>query len=280
MKTKDMINTGTLISRVVFVLALTLLFVYPFWWMLINSLNNPADIFGKPTLLPKVWKFSNYREIFQVQPFAKHYLNTLIVAAFGTIGNIIFSSLSGYAFARIKFKGRNFFFILLLMALMMPIEVIIIPLYSQMSALHLTDSFYPLIFIPIFCSQGAFSAFMFRQHFITVPQELEEAATLDGLGIFSTFWKIMLPLSSPIIASAGILAFLSVWNMYLEPLVFISSLDKYTLPLSLANFNDSYGLPQWHLQLAATSLSVIPILIIYLFFQKKITNAMVSSGLK
>jgi multiple sugar transport system permease protein len=248
--------------------------------MLVNSLNNPADIFGKPTLLPKAWKFSNYIEIFKVQPFGKHFLNTLIVAGFGTVGNILFSSLSGYAFARINFKGRNFFFILLLMALMMPIEVIIIPLYTQMSSLHLTDSFFPLILIPIFCSQGAFSSFMFRQHYITVPKELEEAATLDGLGTFAIFKKIMLPISMPIIASAGILAFLSVWNMYLEPLVFISSIDKFTLPLSLANFNDSYGLPQWHLQLAATTLSVVPIMAVYLLFQEKITNAMVNSGLK
>ncbi|MGD1815588.1 MAG: carbohydrate ABC transporter permease [Pleomorphochaeta sp.] len=266
--------------RILLVTVLTIFFVYPFWWMLVNSLNNPADIFGKPTLLPKAWKFSNYIEIFKVQPFGKHFLNTLIVAGFGTVGNILFSSLSGYAFARINFKGRNFFFILLLMALMMPIEVIIIPLYTQMSSLHLTDSFFPLILIPIFCSQGAFSSFMFRQHYITVPKELEEAATLDGLGTFAIFKKIMLPISMPIIASAGILAFLSVWNMYLEPLVFISSIDKFTLPLSLANFNDSYGLPQWHLQLAATTLSVVPIMAVYLLFQEKITNAMVNSGLK
>ena len=266
--------------RILLVTVLTIFFVYPFWWMLVNSLNNPADIFGKPTLLPKAWKFSNYIEIFKVQPFGKHFLNTLIVAGFGTVGNILFSSLSGYAFARINFKGRNFFFILLLMALMMPIEVIIIPLYTQMSSLHLTDSFFPLILIPIFCSQGAFSSFMFRQHYITVPKELEEAATLDGLGTFAIFKKIMLPISMPIIASAGILAFLSVWNMYLEPLVFISSIDKFTFPLSLANFNDSYGLPQWHLQLAATTLSVVPIMAVYLLFQEKITNAMVNSGLK
>ena len=266
--------------RILLVIVTTFLFVYPFWWMMVNSLNNPADIFGKPSFLPKAWRFRNYVEIFTVQPFAKHILNTVIVAIFGTIGNIIISALSGYAFARLNFKGRNFFFILLLMALMMPIEVIIIPLYSQMSSVNLTDSFIPLILIPIFCSQGAFSAFMFRQHYITVPKELEEAATLDGLSTFQIFIKIMLPISKPIIASAGILAFLSVWNMYLEPLVFISSIDKFTLPLSLANFNDSYGLPQWHLQLAATTLSVVPIMAIYLSFQERITNAMVNSGLK
>ncbi|MFC2478326.1 MAG: carbohydrate ABC transporter permease, partial [Treponema socranskii subsp. buccale] len=116
--------------------------------------------------------------------------------------------------------------------------------------------------------------------YITVPKELEEAARMDGLSLFGTFIKIMFPISLPVASSAAILAFLSVWNMYLEPLVFINSLEKFTLPLSLANFNDSYGLPQWHLQLAATTLSVLPIIAVYLLFQRKITNAMVNSGIK
>jgi len=267
-------------SRLIIGALLTLIFVYPFWWMMINSLNMPADIFGKPSLLPKSWNWNNYKEIFTVQPFARHYLNTLLVAFVGTLGNVFISSLSGYAFARIRFPGRSVLFMLLLTAMMMPIEVTIIPMYFQMMKLNALDSLVPLMLIPVFCAQGAFSAFMFRQYYVTVPKELEEAARIDGLSPAAIFTKIMLPVAMPIIASAAILAFLSVWNMYLEPLVFINSLEKFTLPLSLANFNDSYGLPQWHLQLAATTLSVIPVIGIYLLFQQKITNAMVSSGMK
>ena len=163
---------------------------------------------------------------------------------------------------------------------MMPIEVIIIPLFYQMKAWNMTDSLYPLMFIPIFCSQGALSAFMFRQFFVTIPSELEEAGRLDGLSHFGIFRYIMLPISMPVASSAGILAFLASWNTYLEPLVFTTSIEKYTLPLSLNNFNDVYGQPEWHLQLAATTLSVIPVMIVYLVFQEKVTDAMVSSGLK
>ena len=198
----------------------------------------------------------------------------------GTLGNVLISALSGYAFSRIRFPGRELLFILLLTALMMHIEVIIIPLFYQMKAWNMTDSLYPMMFIPIFCSQGALSAFMFRQFFVTIPSELEEAGRLDGLSHFGIFRYIILPISMPVASSAGILAFLASWNTYLEPLVFTTSIEKYTLPLSLNNFNDVYGQPEWHLQLAATTLSVIPVMIVYLVFQEKVTDAMVSSGLK
>ena len=256
------------------------LFVYPFWWMLVNSLNTAAQVFGKPTLLPRAWRFVNYVEIFKVQPFARHLLNSVLVAIVGTVGNVLVSALSGYGFARLRFPGSNILFILLLTALMMPIEVIIVPLFFQMLQWGFSDSLVPLMLIPIFGAQGAFSAFMFRQFFVTVPLELEEAAKLDGLSAFGTFWHIMLPIAKPVIASGAILAFLAAWNTYLEPLVFTSSIENFTLPLSLNNFNDSYGEPQWNLQMAATTVSVLPIMIVYLFFQEKVTDAMVNSGLK
>ena len=259
---------------------LAIIFVYPFWWMLVNSLNNPADIFGTPTLFPRSWAFRNYMEIFQVQPFARQYTNTLLVAVVATVGNVVVAALSGYAFARMRFPGRNLAFLLLLTALMMPIEVTIIPLFSQMRAFGFYDSLVPLVLIPIFGAQGAFSAFLLRQFYVTVPIELDEAARIDGLGPFGIFVRIMFPIAKPVLSSAAILAFLAVWNTYLEPLVFLNSLVNFTLPLSLTNFNDSYGLPQWHLQLAATTISIVPIMVVYLIFQEKISNAMVNSGMK
>ena len=267
-------------AQILMLVVVAALFVYPFWWMLVNSLNTAAQVFGKPTLLPRAWRFVNYVEIFQVQPFARHLINSVIVALIGTVGNVLVSALSGYGFARLRFPGSNILFILLLTALMMPIEVIIVPLFFQMLQWGFSDSLVPLVFIPIFGAQGAFSAFMFRQFFVTVPLELEEAAKLDGLSAFGTFWHIMLPIAKPVIASGAILAFLAAWNTYLEPLVFTSSIENFTLPLSLNNFNDSYGEPQWNLQMAATTVSVLPIMIVYLFFQEKVTDAMVNSGLK
>ncbi len=256
------------------------LFLYPFWWMVVNSLNSASQIFGPPALLPKAWAWQNYVEIFQVQPFGRHYMNTILLAVLGTAGNVMVASLSGYGFARLRFPGRNILFVLLLTALMMPIEVTIVPLYFQMRDIGWLDSLWPLGMLAVFGAQGAFSSFMFRQFYVTMPKELEEAARIDGLSPAGTFWHIMFPLAMPVFSSAAILAFLAVWNTYLEPLVFISNLDNFTLPLSLNNFNDAYGAPQWHLQLAATTLSVLPIMLVYLFFQEKVTDAMVNSGLK
>jgi len=259
---------------------LTVLFVYPFWWMVVNSLNVSAEIFGAPKLLPTSWAFSNYRDIFTVQPFARHYANTLVVALLGTFGNVLLSALAGYAFARMHFPFRNAAFLLLLTALMMPIEVTIIPLFFQMHSWGAHDTLTPLVLLAIFGSQGAFSTFMLRQFYVTVPNELEEAARIDGLNPLGIFIRIMLPVAVPVLSSVAILAFIAVWNTYLEPLVFLSSLEKFTLPLSLTNFNDTYGLPQWHLQLAATTLSILPIMVVYLVFQQKVSDAMVNSGLK
>ena len=267
-------------AQILMLIVVSALFVYPFWWMLVNSLNTAAQVFGKPTLLPIAWRFANYVDIFKVQPFARHFLNSVLVAVIGTVGNVLISALSGYGFARLRFPGRNVLFILILTALMMPIEVIIVPLFFQMMQWGFSDSLVPLMLIPIFGAQGAFSAFMFRQFFVTVPLELEEAAKLDGLGAFGTFWHIMLPIAKPVIASGAILAFLAAWNTYLEPLVFTSSIENFTLPLSLKNFNDSNGEPQWNLQMAATTVSILPIMLVYLFFQEKVTDAMVNSGLK
>ena len=266
--------------RVVLLALLCIPFLYPFWWMVINSLNSAAEVFGPPRLLPVSWQWQNYIDVFTVQPFARHFVNTLLVAGVGTFGNVFIAALSGYAFARLRFPGRGLLFVLLLTALMMPIEVTIIPTFFMMKDLALTDSLVPLVLIPVFTAQGAFSAFMMRQYFITLPKELEEASYLEGLNPMGTFTRIILPLTGPVVSSAAILAFLSIWNSFLEPLVFVNSLDLFTIPLSLANFTDTYGLPQWHLQLAATSLSVVPIMIVYVLFQSRISNAMVSSGIK
>lgn len=248
--------------------------------MLTNSLNTAAQIFGAPSLFPKSWRWINYRDVFTYQPFARHYLNSLLVSGIGTAGNILFGALAGYGFARMKFRGRNTLFVILLTALMMPVEVTIIALFQMAKVVGLTDSLTPLILLAIFGGQGAFTTFLMRQYFLSLPRELEEAAKIDGLGHFATFFKISMPLAAPAIGSAAILSFLSSWNAFLEPLVFINSIKKFTLPLSLANFTDTYGLPQWHLQLAATSLAVVPIMIVYVIFQKKIADAMVFSGLK
>ena len=262
-------------------LVLAIPFVFPFWWMLTSSLKSANEIFAyPPRLIPEVLQWQNFIDIFTYQPFARQYFNSLYIAFLVTIGTIAVASLAGYAFARIRFPGRGILFVLLLSTLMMPTEVTIIPNFYIMQAMGLVNTHVQLVVIPIFGAAGVMGTFLMRQFFIGLPRELEEAAMIDGLGRFGVFRHIALPLAGPAIASLAVITFLASWNSFLEPLVYINDLDLFTLPLSLRNFADAYGLPVWHLQLAATSLSVVPILVVYALAQRRIVESFATSGLK
>jgi len=256
-------------------------FVFPFIWMISGSLKNQNEITAfPPTLIPSDFAWNNYVEIFSYQPFAQQYFNSLYIATLVTLLILIFSSLAGYAFARLKFRGSNVIFIILLMGSMMPEEVTIIPNFFLMKSLGMMNTHLPLILLPVFGSQGIIATFLMRQFFLSIPKELEEAATLDGLSRFGLYWRIALPLSRPALAAVAIISFLHSWNLLLEPLVFLSDQEKFTVPLALTNFSDAYGLPLWHLQLAATSLSVIPVLLVYIIAQRHIVESFAMSGVK
>lgn len=264
-----------------FMLVLSIPFLFPFWWMFTSSFKTVDEVFAyPPKLLPEQWHFSNFTEVFEFQPFAQHYFNSVYIAVLVTVGTVLVTSLSGYAFARIKFRGSSLLFLVLLSSLLMPIEVTIIPNFYLMQRLGWTDSHLPLIVIPILGAQGVSATFIMRQFFLSFPRELEEAAMLDGLGWFGIYWRIAMPIAKPILGTVAILSFLYSWNSFLEPLIYIDSREKFTLPLSLQGFTDSYGLPLWHLQLAATTLSVIPILIVYVVAQKQIVDSFAQSGIK
>ena len=253
---------------------------YPFWWMIISSLKTNDQIFSSLSFLPDSWEWSNFIEVFRYQPFARQYLNSLYISVLVTAFTVLIGAISGFAFAKLKFKGQNFLFILILSSLMMPIEVTIIPNFFMMNTLNLINTHIPLILVPIFGAQGAFVTFLMRQYYITVPSSLIEAPAIDGLGPWGTFFRIILPLSLPALSSGTILTFLVSWNSFLEPLVYINDLPKFTLPLSLSNFNNIYGTPIWNLQLASTTLASVPILIVFVIFQKKIVDSLVHSGIK
>ncbi|MEI6226036.1 MAG: carbohydrate ABC transporter permease, partial [Deltaproteobacteria bacterium] len=196
-------------SRGFFYLALSLLaipFVVPFWWMLTASFKKAIDIFEfPPPLLPHDWEFSNFLQAFTFQPFGRHYINSIYLAITVTLGVLFITSLAGYAFARIKFKGSSIIFILLLSALMMPSEVTIVPNFVFMKTLSLTDTHWPLILLPIFGSNGVVSMFMMRQFFLAFPVEMEDAARMDGLDRFGIFWQVALPMAKPALAAVAIL---------------------------------------------------------------------------
>jgi multiple sugar transport system permease protein len=263
----------------VLLLLLAVPFLFPFWWMFTSAFKSQVEIFEfPPPLLPHTLNWDNFSTVFTFQPFAQQYLNSIYIAIIVTAANLLFSSLAGYAFARIRFKGSSVIFIVLLSALMMPAEVTIVPnyiLWRSASNTHLM-----LILLPIFGGNGVVTTFMMRQFFLALPAELEDAARIDGLGRWGMFWRIAMPIAQPALAAVAILTFLYSWNSFLEPFIFLSDPKRFTLPLALTNFRDSYGVPMWNIQLAATALSIIPVLIFYIMAQRRVIESFSTSGVK
>lgn len=256
-------------------------FVFPFLWMVSSSFKPFTEIFANPpSLLPVNWSLDNYQRVFELQPFAQQYWNSLYIATLVTAGTLAVGALSGYAFARIDFPGSNLLFLLLLSTIMMPGEVTIVPLFHYIQELGFTDSHVPLVLLPVFAGPGVTAMFMTRQYFLGLPKELEDAAYLDGLTRWGIFWRIALPLARPVLVAVAIITFLASWNLFLEPLVFINSPEKFTLPLALRGYTDPYGQPLWGEQLAATTMSILPVLAIYVFAQRYVVESFAFSGTK
>jgi multiple sugar transport system permease protein len=224
--------------------------------------------------------WQNFVTAFTFQPFGRQFFNSLYIAMLVTAGTMVVSSLAGYGFARIRFPGNNLMFVLLLSALMMPSEVTIVPQFRAVQALKLIDTHVPLILIPIFSGNGVMAIFVMRQYFLNLPREVEESAMIDGLSRPGILRYIAVPMARPAVASVAILSFLFSWNLFLEPLIFIDSLPKFTVPVALRGFTDSYGFPMWEVQIAATTLSVIPVLAFYVFAQNQVVESLSFSGIK
>ncbi|CDZ69820.1 Binding-protein-dependent transport systems inner membrane component [Neorhizobium galegae bv. orientalis] len=256
-------------------------FVFPTWWMVTSSVKPISDIFAfPPQLLPESYDWTTYSKVFELQPFVKQYWNSAYIAALVTVGTMIVSSMAGYAFARIKFPFANAIFMVVLLGLLIPSEVTIVPLFQMFLKAGMVNTHWPLILVPIFGAPSVFATFVMRQFFIALPVELEEAARVDGLGRFKIFRKIALPLARPALASVAIFTFLHSWNLYLEPIVFLSSADKFTLPQALTQYTDAYGGPMWNIQLAAATLTALPVLIVFVIAQKQFVEGLAHTGLK
>ncbi len=256
-------------------------FLFPTWWMFTASLKPIEEVFAFPaSLIPNDFQISNYAEVFRLQPFLRQYWNSMSIAIVVTLITVTTATMGGYAFARINFKGRSKLFVLLLTALLMPAEVTLIPIFKLMVKSGLSDTFFPVILIPAFGAHAVVGLFLMRQFFLDFPTELEEAAEIDGLSRWKVFTKIALPLAGPAIASLAIISFLYSWNLFLEPLVFLTEPNKYTLPVVLPQFTDTYGAPIFNVQLAATSLSVIPVMIVFVMAQRHFIRGITMTGLK
>lgn len=251
----------------------------PFFAMVSLSFSTNNDIFSyPPSLFPKKITFWNYKDVFTSIPVAKYFLNSLIVALITTLGQVIISAFAGYGFAKLRFKGSDFLFLIILITMMIPPQVNIIPLFFLMRELHLIDTYQALI-IPGFF--GGFGIFMFRQFFLNLPKDLEEASKIDGCNIFETFVKIALPLALPTIATLAIFTFISSWNSFMWPLIVTNSDSMRTLPVGLAVFKGSFReITLWGDLLACAVICTIPTVIVFLVGKKYFINDLLQGSIK
>ncbi|TBL79577.1 carbohydrate ABC transporter permease [Paenibacillus thalictri] len=260
--------------------AVSIFMLIPFLWMLSTSLKEPAKVFVfPPELIPSPVRFENYLEVLRTTPFHLFYFNSFYIAVLVTVGTVLFSSLAGYSFGKIPFKGRDIVFLLLLSTMMIPNEVTAIPMFLFMRELGLINTHVPLIILPIFAAGGVFGVFVMRQFFLGVPKELEEAAMIDGCSRFRIYWNIMLPLAKPAIATLTIFTFLTSWNDFFDPLIFLSARKLMTLPLALSLFTDEAG-TAWHLLMSASVMATLPLLLVFFFAQKQFIEGVSMTGLK
>src|SRR5450432_569607 len=222
----------SLVPKYVILSILTLITLFPFFWMLTTSLKTNSEVLSNPTaLFPAIAQWNNYPDVIQALDFWRETLNSLIVTLGVTLGQIILAALAGYAFARLPFFGRDVLFLIILATLIIPFEILFVPLYLMLAGWGGWLNTFAALIVPSLASP--FAIFVFRQFFITVPKELDEAAKMDGAGYYRIFWTVMLPLSGPAVATVFILTFLGEWSNLLKPLVFTSSPDLYTLQQGL-----------------------------------------------
>ncbi|NHI17776.1 carbohydrate ABC transporter permease [Microbacterium excoecariae] len=254
-----------------------LAFISPLIFMVATSLKPANEIFSTPpTLLGSTIEWSNYAEVFAYAPFGRYLVNGLIVAVAGTIITLAVSALSGYAFSRLQWRGRGATFTVFLATMMLPQEVIIVPGFVLMRALGWVDSYAALIVPWAFTALGAF---LLRQFFRSVPQELEDAARIDGAGTVGTFWRIMFPLARPTLAVLAVFTFIAYWNSFLWPLIVVNDVARLgTIPLGLQQFFGQQG-TQWHLIMAASVISMLPTTILLIALQRHLVRGIVTSGL-
>ncbi len=242
------------------------LVVLPFLWTISTSLKTEAQTLDvPPTWIPDPIQWGNYPEALTARPFHRYYLNSIIIALFNTVGMTLSSAFVAYGFARIRFPGRNKIFVVVLLTMMLPTHVMIIPKFILFRELGWLDTFLPLIVPNLF--GGAFSIFLLRQYYMTIPLELDEAAKIDGASHFGTFRHIILPLSKPALGVVAVFEFLSSWRDFFNPLIYLSSDENYTVPVGLAAFRSEF-FTEWHLFMAASAVAMAVPLFVFFVAQK------------
>ena len=253
-----------------------LVMVFPFIWTVVTSITPGATLTTTPTLFPGDPSFSPYVELFDRVPFGRVIANSLLIAVVSTVLQLVTSAMAAYVFARMPFPGRGALFVLYLATMMIPFQVLIVPLFAEMKALGLINTYAGAI-LPTIAT--AFGVFLLRQAISTVPYDLDQAATLDGAGHFRIFVQIILPLIRPALATLAVFAFLNTWNSFLWPLIILREPLMQTLPVALTSLQGQY-FTQWDVLMAGSVISIIPMFALYVFAQKYIVQGVAGAGLK
>ncbi len=250
---------------------------FPFLWMILTSVKDSSQAFViPPTWIPNPWALDNYPASLQALPFGIAYFNSFYISAIVVTTTLLTASMAAYAFAKIKFPGRELVFLLFLATMMVPGQVTIIPLFLIMKALGWVDTHLAIIVPPALFN--AFAVFLLRQFVRGIPKELEEAAMIDGCNRLRTYWQIILPLMVPAMSALGIFIFINTWNNFFIPLIFLNSPDLFTVPLMLNQFRGQYTV-DWTLLMAGTAIAAIPVLVVYIIGQRKIIEGITLTGL-
>jgi multiple sugar transport system permease protein len=257
-------------------LPIALIMLTPLVWMLVTSVSTLAESRHFPTRLPSGIHWQNYRDALTGAPFGRWLFNSTVVSAACVLSNLVFCSLAAYAFARMRFVGSNVAFVLMLATLMVPFQVVMIPTLLVMKDLHLVDSLAALA-LPNLATP--FGVFLLRQFFLSMPQDIEEAAKVDGAGRLRTLFQIVLPLMGPPLATLSVLTFLNVWNDFLWPLIVIQTPSHMTLQLGLASLQGNH-LTNYPLLMAASLMSQLPVLLAFLLAQRFFIRSIATSGIK
>ncbi|WP_407659285.1 carbohydrate ABC transporter permease [Jiangella rhizosphaerae] len=255
--------------------------LYPLLWMVSSSFKPSDLIFRDVSIIPSEFDFSNYTDGWNAlaRPFHHYLINSAIIVGFSVVGNLLSCAMAAYAFARLQFRGRRLFFAAMLGTIMLPIHVVIVPQYILFSELDWINTYYPLI-VPKFLATDAFFIFLMVQFIRGLPRELDDAARIDGCGHFRIFWRIIMPLCLPALATTAIFTFISVWNDFYSQLIFVTDPDLYTVPVALRTFVDSQGESAWGPLFAMSLVALGPIFGFFLAGQRYLMRGIATTGIK
>lgn len=269
------------ILKHIFLILTSLIMIYPLIWMLAASFKPDNQIFGSLALWPTSFDWGNYWDGWNALSvgFGRFFWNSTLVTVLSVIGNVISCSFAAYAFARLEFAGKTIWFALMMMTLMIPYHVVLIPQYLLFLNMGWVNTYLPLV-VPQFLAGDAFFIFLMIQFFRQLPRELDEAAMIDGCSPFKIYWAIIMPLSLPAMATAAIFSFIWTWQDFLGPLVYLNKIEDYTVPLALRMFLSQDGASQYGPMFAMSILSILPIFLFFIIFQRLIIRGIAMSGLK